>query len=84
MAHGNRYQHGIGILFKGVGANLGPTHTNAHDCAVSDSTNAAAPMLRAVRPVRGTGQTGSPAKNGEVRRTLAREGPVRAAHVGLF
>ena len=66
MAHGNRYQHGIGILFKGVGANLGPTHTNAHDCAVSDGTGAAL-MLREVRSVMVTGQTGSPAKNGEVR-----------------
>ena len=57
-----------------VGTNLGPTHTNAHDRAASDGTDAA-PMLKAVRPVRMTGQTGSPAKNGKVRQTLAREGP---------
>ena len=49
-----------------VGADLGPTHTNAHDCAVSDGTGAAL-MLREVRSVMVTGQTGSPAKNGEVR-----------------
>jgi len=57
-----------------VGANLGPTHKNAHDCAASDGTDAA-PMLKAVRPDRGTGQTGLLAKNGKVRRTLTREGP---------
>ena len=68
-----------------VGTKLGPTHTNAHGRAASDGTDAA-PMLKAVRPVRMTvlkavrpvrmtGQTGSPAKNGKVRRTLAREGP---------
>ena len=49
-----------------VGANLGTTHTNALDRAASDGTDAA-PMLKAVRPFRMTGQTGSPAKNGEVR-----------------
>ena len=48
-----------------VGANLGPTHKNAHDCTASDGTDAAS-MLRAVRPVRGTGQTGSSVYNGEV------------------
>ena len=49
-------------------------HMNALDRAASDGTDAA-PMLKAVRPVRMTGQTSSPAKNGEVLRTLAREGP---------
>ena len=57
-----------------VGVNLGPTHKNAHDCAASDGTDVA-PMLRMVKPVKVTGQTGSPAKNGEVRRTLTWEGP---------
>ena len=56
-----------------VGANLGTTHTNALDRAASDGTDAA-PMLRPVRPVGVTGQTGSPVQNGEIRRTLAREG----------
>ena len=32
-------------------------------------------MLRPVRPVGVTGQTDSPVQNGEIRRTLAREGP---------
>ena len=54
-----------------VGANLGTTHTNALDRAASDGTDAA-PMLR---PVGVTGQTGSPVQNGEIWRTLAREGP---------
>ena len=35
----------------------------------------AAPMLRPVRPVGVTGQTGSPMQNGDIRQTLAREGP---------
>jgi len=35
----------------------------------------AAPMLNPVRLVEETGQTGSPVQNGEIRRTLAREGP---------
>ena len=47
---------------------------NVLDRAVSDGT-IAAPLLR---PVGVTGQTGSPVQNGEVRRTLAREGPIRA------
>ena len=46
---------------------------NVLDRAVSDGT-IAAPLLR---PVGVTGQTGSPVQNGEVRRTLAREGLVR-------
>ena len=49
---------------KYVDANLGPTHTNALDRAASDGRNVA-PMLRAVRPIRGTGQTSSPAKSDE-------------------
>jgi len=49
-------------------------HTNALDRAASDGT-IAAPMLRPVRPVGVTDQTGSPVQNGEIRRTLAREGP---------
>ena len=57
-----------------VGANLGPTHTDALERAASDGTDVTS-MLRAVRPVRVTGQTGSPAKNGKARRTLVREGP---------
>ena len=47
---------------------------NALDRTVSDDT-IAAPMLRPVRPVGVTGQTGSPVQNGEIRRTLVREGP---------
>ena len=43
----------------------------ALDRAVSDGT-IAAPMLR---PVGVTSPTGSPVQNGEIRRTLAREGP---------
>ena len=60
-------------------------HTNALDRAASDGT-IAAPMLRPVRPVGVTGQTGSLVQNGEIRRTLAREGgtPSGQAHVGLF
>ena len=49
-------------------------HMNALDRAASNGT-VAVPMLRPVRSVGVTGQTGSPAKNGEVRRTLAWEGP---------
>ena len=49
-------------------------HTNALDRAVSDST-IAVPMLRPVRPVGVTGQTGSPVQNSEIRRMLALEGP---------
>ena len=66
--------HFISLTLMSVGAKLGPTHTNAHNRAASDGTDAA-PMLKAVRPVRMAGQTGSPAKNSEVRRTLAPEGP---------
>ena len=50
---------------------------NALDRAVSDGT-IAAPILRSVRLVGVTDQTGSPVQNGEIRRTLAQEGPVRA------
>ena len=46
-------------------------HMKTHGRAASDGTDAA-PMLR---PIRVTGQTGSPVKNGEVQRMLTREGP---------
>ena len=52
---------------------------NALDRTVSDGT-ITAPKLRLVRPVRITGQTGLPVQNGEIQRTLAREGPRQGKH----
>ena len=48
---------------------------NALDRAVSDGT-IAAPMLRLVRPVGVTGETGSPVQNGGETNERRREGPV--------